>query len=197
METVYPKTRFEWRAWLKRNHRVAKECLLLHYTKKSGKPTLSWQDVVEEALCFGWIDGKVRKLDAQRYTRRLTPRKQNSTWSRRNRQSAERLIATGEMAAAGMEKVREAKENGNWDVAYAVGANHYLPTDLKRALQRDEAAWVFFQMLPNSMKHVYLHRIAGAKRPETRARWIARAVEYSAKGLKPYIDGKPVWVKEK
>lgn len=193
MKPFYPKTRVAWRAWLKANHRKETECVMLCYTKDSGKPTVHWQHAVQEALCFGWIDSIVRRIDDQRYTRRFTPRKPNSLWSRINKEHTERLIAEGKMAAAGLEQIREAKQNGRWYSAYSVSADQELPADLKRALQKNKPAWVFFQGFSNTAKHVYLVRITGAKTAKMRALWIARTVEYSAKRLKPYVKGKPVW----
>lgn len=117
-DAIYFENRETFREWLAQNHAVSPGIWVGFYKKHTGKQGLSQQDAVEEALCFGWIDSQVNRVDDERYIQRFTPRNIKSVWSKINRDRAERLIAEGRMTEAGLVKIEAAKENGNWDAAY-------------------------------------------------------------------------------
>jgi uncharacterized protein YdeI (YjbR/CyaY-like superfamily) len=139
-EALLFNDRNEWRSWLEKNHRNTKEVWLLHYKKQSKKQTLNHIDAVEEALCFGWIDSKLKKIDQERYILKYSPRKQKSVWSKINKENAEKMIASGKMTQAGLEKIEEAKKHGLWDTAYTNKLRERIPLDLKKALLADSTA---------------------------------------------------------
>jgi uncharacterized protein YdeI (YjbR/CyaY-like superfamily) len=112
---LYVTNREEWRTWLKENHETEKEIWLVFFKKNSGKPGIIYEDAVEEAICFGWIDSLVKKIDDQSYSQKFTPRTVKAGWSVSNKIRAERMIQQGRMTQAGLDKIREAKENGNWE----------------------------------------------------------------------------------
>lgn len=144
---------------------------MLHYKKKVARPSLTYEEAVEEALCFGWIDGLLKSIDGEAYALRYSPRKPQSIWSETNKQRVERLINEGRMTAAGLEKIAEAKENGEWDAATAREDVNAIPADLVQELARNKA-WASFNKLPASRKKQYLFWLSGAKRPETRQKRI-------------------------
>jgi uncharacterized protein YdeI (YjbR/CyaY-like superfamily) len=126
--------RNEWRRWLEKNHSIETGLWLIHYKKKSNKKSISYSDAVEEALCFGWIDSKLKKIDDERYILRYTPRKNKSVWSKINKNTAKKMIQLGKMTEAGLEKIKIAKKQGLWDLAYTNLKKDRLPSDLKKAL---------------------------------------------------------------
>ena len=132
--------REEWRAWLKENHATVQGVWLVHYKKSSGKTTLNHIEAVEEALCFGWIDSTLKKIDEERFILKYSQRKPKSVWSKINKEKAEALIKSGKMTKAGMEKINEAKRHGLWDVAYTNTVKERIPSDLKQALVKDQGA---------------------------------------------------------
>ena len=111
---LYVMNREDWRAWLEQNHATEKEVWLLYYKKHTGKPTIPYDDAVEEALCFGWIDSLVKRIDDEKYTQKFTPRKNRSVWSESNKKRAKRTIKLGRMTGAGLHKIRAAKKSGEW-----------------------------------------------------------------------------------
>ena len=116
ISTLYVKERQHWRAWLEKNHAVEKSGIwLVYYKQHTGKPTLGYSESVEEALCFGWVDSLVRKLDEEKFARKFTPRKDNSSWSESNRKRVEKLIAQKRMTEHGLARVAAARASGTWD----------------------------------------------------------------------------------
>jgi len=178
----------EWRAWLEKNHGKRKEVWLLHYKKQEGKPHLNHIDAVKEALCYGWIDSTLKKIDEERFILRYTPRKPKSIWSKINKKNAEEMIVTGKMTKAGLEKIEEAKRHGFWDTAYTNKRKERIPSDLKQALIIDHRAWDNFQHFANSYRNMYCGWIKGAKTKETRKKRIAEVVKRSRKNKKPGIE---------
>lgn len=174
-------SREEWRAWLEKHHATDQEAWVLHYKKKVAKRSLTYEEAVEEALCFGWIDGLLKSIDGEGYALRYSPRKRRSVWSEKNKQRAERLIHEGRMTAAGLEKIAEAKENGEWDAATAREDANAIPADLAQELERHKAR-ASFNKLPASRKKQYLYWLSSAKRPETRQKRIQAVVEMAATG---------------
>ncbi len=177
--------RNEWHDWLLMNHAVSSGVLLIYYKKGSKKPSVSYDEAVEEALSFGWIDSRVNSLDEERYMQRFTPRKVRSIWSKRNKQRVEKLVKSGLMTEAGLEKVEAAKRDGSWN-ALDVIEDTQIPEDLSVALASDKKAHDNFMAFSDSSKKIILHWIRDAKRPETRKRRIEKAVELAGENKKPY-----------
>ena len=170
-------------AWLEAEHETADGVWIEFAKKGSGIPTVVYAEAVEAALCFGWIDGQVKKSDEEGfYQQRFTPRRARSRWSQINRDKAERLIASGRMRPAGLAEVERAKADGRWDAAYPSPSKIGVPPDLQEALDANPAAREFFATLKGSNRYAVLYRIHDAKRPETRARRIAQFVEMLARG---------------
>ena len=163
------------------------EGLWLKFAKKgSGIESVTYDQAVEVALCYGWIDGQVRKFDEDYYLQRFTPRRSRSKWSKVNRKKATELIERGEMKAAGLREVERAKADGRWDAAYDSPSTATVPDDLRRELEKNEKAWAFFCELDGRNRYAILYQIQDAKRPETRARRIAKYVAMLAEQKKPH-----------
>ena len=175
-----------WEAWLE-GHHAASQGLWLKFAKKgSGIETVTYDQAVEIALCYGWIDGQVSRFDEDYYLQRFTPRRSRSKWSKINRQKVTELIERGEMKAAGLREVERAKADGRWDAAYDALSTATMPEDLLRELEKNEKAREFFDTLDGRNRYVILYQIQDAKRPETRARRIAKFVAMLAEQKKPY-----------
>jgi uncharacterized protein YdeI (YjbR/CyaY-like superfamily) len=178
------KNREEWRRWLAKNHDKQNEIWLIHFRKHSGKPGVRHEEAVEEALCFGWIDGQLKKIDEESFRLRYSPRRPKSPWSRINREKAERLIRTGRMTAAGLARIEGAKMAGLWQRAYTNKRRERMPSDLKSALLKDRAAWENFRKFANTYRNMYIGWVVGAKTKETRKKRIDRVVEQASKNKK-------------
>ena len=183
LKIVRARDRRAWRAWLEKNHERSPGVWLLYYKKASGRPSVGYAEAVEEALCFGWIDSKLSSVDDVSYKQVFTPRKARSVWSRLNKERVARLVEAGLMTEAGLVKIEAAKRDGSWESLDRVEAFE-VPPDLRKALDADETAARNFAAFNNSTRKRILHRIEGARRPETRARRIAEAVERAARGDK-------------
>lgn len=168
--------RDEWRAWLRSHHRDLTEAWLVIFKKGVREGALSLDEAVEEALCFGWIDGKLRSLDGQKYSLRFTPRRATSIWSVSNIRRVERLIKQGQMTEAGLAKIAEARRSGQWDAASARERTNEIPPDLKKALCRRKGAIAAYRGLTDSRKKQLLHWLFTAEKAETRRRRIASIV---------------------
>jgi uncharacterized protein YdeI (YjbR/CyaY-like superfamily) len=177
---IFFKNSLEWRRWLEQHAGSAQQAWLLQYKKNSVKTSVSLAEAVEEALCFGWIDGKLVSIDAESYALRFSPRKPQSVWSKINRERAERLIASGRMRPGGLASIEEAKRNGCWDRAYTNLTRDVIPSDLKDALMEQPEAWQNFQNFANSPQNMYISWVTGAKTAETRHKRIAEVVKRSA-----------------
>ncbi|MBD2202705.1 YdeI/OmpD-associated family protein [Calothrix sp. FACHB-1219] len=184
LETVYAKDRQEWREWLQRNHHSSIGVWLIYYKVKSGKPSVKYSEAVKEALCFGWIDSKVKTIDTERYMQIFTPRKPKSVWSKLNKQYIEELITQNLMTEAGLKKIEAAKENGSWSSLDAIEALT-IPADLKLALTANETASQYFEALSKSSKKNILSWIESAKRPETRLKRIQQTIISVAQNKNP------------
>ena len=159
--------RGEWRQWLAGNHHRAGEAWLAFYKKGVREVTLSLDEAVEEALCFGWIDGKLRSLDEERYALRFTPRKPGSIWSLSNIRRVEKLIAAGLMTEAGLGKVAAARASGQWEAAIRREQVDLIPPELEKALRQRKGAVAAYRSLPPSRRKQLLYWLLSAKRPET------------------------------
>lgn len=153
---LYVSDRKAWRAWLKKNHQTKKEIWLVYYSKASGKKRIPYNDAVEEALCFGWIDSTVKKINSESFAQRFSPRNPKSPWSEMNKERARRLIAAKKMTAAGLALLGNAHKG-----------EFKLPADLRKALMADKDTWKNFQKFPESYKRIRIGFIhASRNRPE-------------------------------
>ncbi|MDJ0620999.1 MAG: YdeI/OmpD-associated family protein [Calothrix sp. MO_192.B10] len=184
LESIYASDRKTWREWLSNNHLTSRGIWLIYYKVKSGKPSVKYSEAVKEALCFGWIDSKVKSLDEQRYQQIFTPRKPKSVWSKLNKQYIEELIEQGLMTTAGLEKIEVAKQDGSWNSLDAIEAL-IIPIDLQQALEANETANLNFQAFSNSLKKNILFWIDSAKRPETRLKRIEQTIMSAAHNRSP------------
>jgi uncharacterized protein YdeI (YjbR/CyaY-like superfamily) len=176
-EALSFQTRADWRDWLSKNHAVTTSVWLFFYRKSSGKKGITLQDAVEEAICFGWIDGKLKRVDDQRFMVRFSVRKEGSVWSQINRFRAEKLIADGKMTSAGLAKIEQAKESGSWGNAYTNKIKDELPADLLEALKKEKKAIDNFQLFANTYQNMYIGWVNSAKSIETRKKRIDKVVE--------------------
>ncbi|MFP5501438.1 MAG: YdeI/OmpD-associated family protein [Candidatus Sericytochromatia bacterium] len=163
----------EWRAWLDRHHAASSGFYMRLYKKGSGKPSITYAEALDEALCYGWIDAVKHSYDAESWLQRFTPRKARSKWSKVNREHVARLIEAGQMQPAGLAAVEEAQRNGQWEAAYDSPANMTVPAELEALLAVRPEARAFFEGLSKAQRYSFLYRIQTAKKPETRAKWLA------------------------
>ncbi len=185
--------RAAWRAWLAANH-AGQRAVWIQITKESAKSNgLRLSEAVEEALCFGWIDGQMYSKDQKSYVIRMTPRRPGSNWSKQNRERAEALIASGQMSAAGLKAIEQAKADGQWQNAYSAAELPDIPLDLRAALDSDSLVREQFHRWADSRKLSFLLWLSQSKRIETRTRRIAEIVETArleAKNRSP-LNGQP------
>ena len=173
----------EWRQWLSTHHADSRGVWLVLAKRGTVAPTtVSYDEALDEAICFGWIDGQLGRRDTATFRRRFTPRRARSPWSQRNAAIAERLIATGRMDRSGTDEVRQAKADGRWEAAYAGQASMEMPEDLTTALSANPRARAMFETLTSANRYAILYRIGNAKKPETRSRRIGQFVEMLARG---------------
>lgn len=182
--TFYPENSAEWRRWLEDNHAKELAVWVVFYTKTSGKPTMTWSEAVDEALCFGWIDSKVISMGDGRLHQFFSKRKAKGTWSKINKEKIERLIREGLMTKAGHECIERAKENGSWTILDEV-EELVVPEDFEAALDRYEGAKEYFLGLSKSVKKMMLYWLVSAKRPETRQKRIDELAEHASRKTKP------------
>lgn len=166
----------QWRAWLEQNHTSAAGVWISIAKKGTGIDSVRYPEVLEHAICFGWIDGRRERLDEVRFLQRFTPRRARSPWSKINREKAEQLSKDGLMAPAGLEEVRRAKDDGRWERAYASQRTAVVPEDLQRELDARPAAAAAFAGLSSQNRYAILYRLDQARRAETRARRLAEYV---------------------
>ena len=173
-------------AWLEQNHAAEPELWLKIYKKSSGQKTISWDEAVVEALCWGWIDGIKKSFDNQAYLQRFTPRQKGSNWSKRNREHVERLIAAGRMQEPGLIHVRAAQADGRWEAAYAPASEMTVPDDFMAALEQRPAAKAFFETLNRQNLYAIAYRLQTARKPETRQKRFERLLAMFENGEKLY-----------
>ena len=178
----------EWRIWLQENHTVENMIWLVIQKKASKIQGIHYEEAVLEAVAYGWIDGKMKRLNDDEFKQRYTPRRNNSVWSLSNRRRAEKLISEGRMTPAGLKTVEEAKKNGRWDKATSSSRGAAsVPDDLHEALKSNGAAYENFQAFPPSARFMYIHWVNEAKKRETRERRIHTVVVRAEKKLRPGI----------
>lgn len=183
LERVEVVSAGQWRAWLKKHHTRSEGIWLVTYKKHVVDKYISWSAIVEEALCFGWIDSLPRKLDADRSMLYLSPRKPRSVWSKVNKARIEELLAEERMAPAGLKAIEIAKANGSWTALDAVEAM-IIPDDLAHALKRDRIAKMYFEAFPASVRKYTLTWISSARTEATRAKRIAETVSLAARNIR-------------
>jgi uncharacterized protein YdeI (YjbR/CyaY-like superfamily) len=170
----------DWSAWLETEHATAAGCWLKIAKKGAAQPTVSYAEALEVALCFGWIDGQKRPLDADHWLQRFTPRKPGSRWSKINAAKADALLAAGRMRPAGQREVETARADGRWDAAYDGQRASTVPDDLQQALAANPAAAAFFNSISSVNRYAIVYRIGSVKRADTRARKVAQYVQMLA-----------------
>ena len=178
---LHPDSPGAWRAWLAEHHATIDGVWLARWTKASGQAPVEYEAIVEEALCFGWIDGVVNTLDDGRQAHLLTPRRSGSGWSPSNKDRAERLIADGRMAEAGLAAIRAAHADGSWSMQDAAEAL-IEPAELRAALDANPEARRQWDAFPRSPRRALIWWVMSAKRPETLARRVAQIVDEAAQG---------------
>ena len=183
-ETLYVTNRHDWRKWLEKNYDKTKEIWLIYYKKHTGKPTIPYDDAVEEALCFGWIDSTLKHIDNEKHAQRYSPRNLNSVWSPYNIDRVKKMIEEGKMTKVGLEKFEYGMKN-NKQVPTTKN-KLVVPRDFKIALKDEPQADKNFSNLAKSYKIMYVHWIITAKKEETRKRRIAKAVRLLKDNKKPW-----------
>ena len=170
--------------WLKVNHAIESELWVKIFKKKTGITSVTWDDVVVEMLCWGWIDGVKKSIDDQAYLQRVTPRKARSNWSKRNTEHAERLISENRMMESGLVHIRAAKADGRWENAYVVSEME-VPADFLAALESKPIVKEFFETLNKSSRYTIAYGLISAKKPETRLRRFAKFMNMLVHEEKP------------
>jgi len=183
-EIFYPTSQAAWRQWLQENHLSKQSVWLVFYAKSSEKPTMTWSEAVDEALCFGWIDSKKIKIDAETSHQFFSKRKHKSTWSKINKNKVQKLIEQGSMTQAGLESIEIAKQNGSWTILDEV-EELIIPTDLEKAFLKHKGSKDYFLSLNKSIRKMMLTSIVLAKRPETRQKRIDEIAEFAGQNKKP------------
>lgn len=185
MKQVYVKGRKEWREWLSKNHdKEEKGIWLVFYKKYTKKPTLEYNDSVEEALCFGWIDSIIKKIDEEKYVRKFTPRNSKSLWSPSNKKRVEKMMKEKKMTEYGLRKINEAKKSGQWDKADRMKIDFNMPPELGKALKENKKARKFFEKLAPGYKKQFIGWIKIAKRKETKEKRLKETIKKLEKGEK-------------
>jgi uncharacterized protein YdeI (YjbR/CyaY-like superfamily) len=181
--SVQPQTLADWRAWLEANHARVEGIWLIYYKPASGKATFSYVETVEEALCYGWIDGQTKTLDPERTMQWFAPRRPGSVWAKSNKERVARLIADGRMTPAGLAKIEAAQADGTWSLLDSAD-NLEVPADLAAEFDNYPDARAYWDAFPRSARHAILGWIALAKRPETRARRIAETARLAQENVR-------------
>ncbi|RTE02995.1 YdeI/OmpD-associated family protein [Paenibacillus whitsoniae] len=175
-----------WENWLSQQHDTSPGVRLRIAKKGSGLSSVTYEEALESALCYGWIDSQKEKGDEQSWLQRFTPRGPKSLWSLVNKEKAERLIAEGRMKPSGLSAIETAKQNGQWDKAYASQSRAAVPDDFAEALARSSKAKAFFETLDSTNRYAMIFRIQQVKKAETRSKKIEQYIEMLEKGEKIY-----------
>lgn len=184
IETFYPTSKQHWRQWLKQNHGLKQSVWLVLYKKESNGPIIAWNEAVDEALCFGWIDSKRRPFDEEKFMQFFSRRKPTGTWSKVNKEKVKQLIAEGLMTKAGLTSIETAKQNGSWEILDDV-EECKIPKDLAKEFKSKPGSKIFFLSLSKSVRKSILQWLVLAKRPETRQKRIHEIAGLAAQKLKP------------
>lgn len=181
-EILFFETPHEWREWLEKNHKNTSAVWLQFYKKASGKVSINYDQALDEALCYGWIDGVVNTFDELSYLQRFTPRRPKGNWSKRNTEHVARLIKEGKMRPSGMREVENAKNDGRWQAAYAPPSTAVIPEDFLREIAKNKKAKSFFDTLTKTNLYAIAYRFATAKKHETLKRRRKTILEMLEKG---------------
>ncbi|MGL2986743.1 YdeI/OmpD-associated family protein [Flavobacterium sp. RSSA_27] len=187
-ELLYFKNAKEWRTWLHDNHNSSKGVYLIFYKVSSDFESMRWEEAVQVAICYGWIDSTVKKIDEHQRKQLFSPRKNKSVWSKLNKTYIEKLIQENAMHESGLKKIEIAKQNGSWNSLDDV-ENHTIPEDLQLAFDENPKAWNHYQAFSPSYRKSYLYWLNQAKRIETRhhrIREIIRLCEQNCKSRDAY-----------
>ncbi len=179
----YFKNRTEWREWLLKNHNLSKGIYLIFYKLSSGEKTMRWEESVQEALCFGWIDSTVKKINNEKRKQLFTPRKSKSGWSKLNKTYAKELIKSNLMHPSGLQKIKFAKKDGSWSSRDAA-ENLIIPNNLKKEFNKNKIAFVNFQAFNKSYKKSYLYWLCSAKREDTQKKRIIEIIKLCERNIK-------------
>ncbi len=184
MKQLYVSDRKQWRKWLSEHYGVEAGVWLIFYKKETCRPTIGYEDAVEEALCFGWIDSIIKKIDNTKYVRKFTPRKDKSRWSAINRKRANKMIKEGRMTEAGLAKIKTARKTGLWETDGRPRISFDVPPVFAKALAQNKKAKENFDKLASSYRRQYIGWILFAKRAETKKRRIEESIALLEKGKK-------------
>ena len=184
MKQLYIADRDKWRDWLSENHATKAGIWLIFYKKQASMPTIDYEAAIEEALCFGWIDSILKKIDAVRYARKFTPRSDTSKWSPLNKKRANKMIREGRMTEVGLVKIKAAKKTGLWIKDPRPRISLDISPEFAKALARNKKAKESFDKLAPSYRKYYIGWISVAKRPETKKRRIDESIVLLEKGMK-------------
>jgi uncharacterized protein YdeI (YjbR/CyaY-like superfamily) len=177
MEVISFISRHDFRVWLAKNHGESDGLWLRIYKKGTDVDTVTYAEALDQALCFGWIDGQKKPYDDHSWLQKFTRRRPNGGWSKKNTEHAERLIKDGEMRAAGLREVKSAKADGRWTAAYDAFSKAAIPDDFLKELAQNQKAFAFFETLNKTNRYSIAYRLQTAKKPETRARRIQAIIE--------------------
>ena len=186
-EPEFFSNRIEWRKWLENNHDKFSEVWILAFKTHTGKVCLSYSDALDEALCYGWIDSRLRRIDDESHMWRFAPRRLDSIWSLNNRRRAEKLIEEGRMTTHGLKKIEAGKKSGEWAKAISPSMPPKMPKEMKEALKKNEKAWKNFQSFAKCYQTTYIYWVLTARREETRKKRIEVVVSRAEKNLKMYM----------
>ncbi len=185
---LYLTTREEWREWLRLNHSTEEEVWLIYYKKGSGRKRIPYDDAVEEALCFGWIDGKIKRINDDYFIQRFTPRRKGSRWSKYNIERVEKMLKEGRMEPAGLFAFREVMENPALIYENRSDSDPEIPGDLMSGLSLNEEALTNFSNFSPSSRRMYIQWLNSARRDETRIRRIGKIVDLAQKNIRPGMN---------
>ncbi len=183
IKTFHARTRKEWRKWLEKNSQTEKSLWLIIYHKGCDTKSVYYEEAVEEAICFGWIDSIAHKRDEESKYQFFAQRKPKSNWSKANRERAEKMLAQGQMTASGQKLIDLAKKTGTWEALVDV-QNSVIPGDLQKLLHKNKTALKNFLAFPPSSKRIILEWISNAKKAETRQKRIEETVRLAAENIK-------------
>jgi uncharacterized protein YdeI (YjbR/CyaY-like superfamily) len=184
METIAFASARSFRTWLSKNHKSSEGIWLQIFKKNSDVASVTYAEAIDQALCFGWIDGQKKPFDEDSWLQRFTPRRAKSIWSAKNTSRAEKLIKSGDMNAAGLKEIEAAKADGRWKKAYASSKNAEMPADFLKELSKNKKAQKFFETLNKTNLFSIYYRLHTAKKPETRERRMKEIIQMLATGEK-------------
>lgn len=176
-KSIYFKNKNEWHNWLAKNYDKANDVWLVYYKKHTGKPTISYDEALDEALCFGWIDSTVNKIDDEKYMQRWTPRRAGSIWSERNYNKIKKLAREGRMTKEGLDAAKDVLSGKIKAEPASISDDTVMPKEMEKLLKKNKTAWENFDKFSPSTKKLFYYSIESAKRPETREKRLKKALK--------------------